>query len=335
MCYRHSVLLLLILSSAAVSGCSRLRHGDAAFPEAQPERLGAELEACRQAHAAQVSREEIAALRRELERGLDLANERARSDAAMRRAMDEYGRGVCLIYGAFTFLEGEGGNRTPLRDAQGNPLELEYMGSGFLADAAGWVLTNRHVVQPWWNNQSVQPLLAGGLTPSLLRLTATFPGRDPVPIEPSTVRIADDEVDMAVFAVAAEGIPSLPLSSQDPILLRGRRVMLMGFPTGLNALLARAEHNVVADALAAAADTESLIRELSRREALMPVVTHGSLNEVTDRKLIYDAITTNGGSGGPVFGPDGRVLGVNFAMVRDFQGSNFGIPIRYARTLLP
>ena len=51
--------------------------------------------------------------------------------------------------------------------------------------------------------------------------------------------------------------------------------------------------------------------------------------------LIYDAITTSGGSGDPVFGLDGTVIGVNFAIMRDFQGSNFGVPIRYARKLLP
>ena len=42
----------------------------------------------------------------------------------------------------------------------------------------------------------------------------------------------------------------------------------------------------------------------------------------------------SGGSGGPVFGAHGSVIGVNFAVTRDFTGSNFGIPIRYAKTLL-
>ncbi len=39
--------------------------------------------------------------------------------------------------------------------------------------------------------------------------------------------------------------------------------------------------------------------------------------------------------GGPVFGADGSVIGVNFAITRDFDGSNFGIPVRFARELLP
>ncbi len=65
------------------------------------------------------------------------------------------------------------------------------------------------------------------------------------------------------------------------------------------------------------------------------MITQGALNEVMERRLVYDAETTAGGSGGPVFGPDGTVIGVNFAVTRDFAGSNFGVPIHFARELLP
>ena len=77
------------------------------------------------------------------------------------------------------------------------------------------------------------------------------------------------------------------------------------------------------------------IRALSKRAAITPAATHGTLNDVTAHKLIYDAVTTSGGSGGPVFGPDGEVIGVNFAILRDFTGSNFGVPIRLVRPLIP
>ena len=51
--------------------------------------------------------------------------------------------------------------------------------------------------------------------------------------------------------------------------------------------------------------------------------------------IAYDAATTSGGSGGPVFGGAGEVIAVNFAIQRNFDGNNLGVPIRYARELLP
>ena len=51
-------------------------------------------------------------------------------------------------------------------------------------------------------------------------------------------------------------------------------------------------------------------------------------------KIVYDAQTTSGGSGGPLFNPEGKAIGINYAMLEDFGGSNFGIPARYAERLL-
>jgi serine protease Do len=51
-------------------------------------------------------------------------------------------------------------------------------------------------------------------------------------------------------------------------------------------------------------------------------------------KIVYDAQTTSGGSGGPLFNNEGKVIGINFAMVREFGGSNFAIPVGYGKSLL-
>ncbi len=100
-------------------------------------------------------------------------------------------------------------------------------------------------------------------------------------------------------------------------------------------MLARAEPELVSEALSAATNTKELIAELATRRAISPVITQGALNEVRERRLVYDAETMSGGSGGPLFGPDGSVVGVNFAVTRDFGGSNFGVPVHFARRLLP
>ena len=130
-------------------------------------------------------------------------------------------------------------------------------------------------------------------------------------------------------------MPILPLFDGDPHALRGQRAIVLGYPTGINAVLAKADAEVAEEIASKAKDLTGLIAELARRGMISPVATQGALNDVQDKKLVYDASTTSGGSGGPVFGVAGTVIGVNFAILREFGGSNFGVPIRFAKELLP
>jgi len=50
--------------------------------------------------------------------------------------------------------------------------------------------------------------------------------------------------------------------------------------------------------------------------------------------LVYDAQTTSGGSGGPVIGLNGKVVGVNYAILNGFAGASFAVPAYNARELL-
>jgi S1-C subfamily serine protease len=76
------------------------------------------------------------------------------------------------------------------------------------------------------------------------------------------------------------------------------------------------------------------MEELARRHLIRPVTTQGHIGDVLPDKIVYDAQTTSGGSGGPLFNDQGKVIGINFAMVREFGGSNFAIPVRYGTSLL-
>jgi len=62
--------------------------------------------------------------------------------------------------------------------------------------------------------------------------------------------------------------------------------------------------------------------------------TQGHIGDLLPNKIVYDAQTTSGGSGGPLFDDQGQVIGINFAMVRDFGGSHFAIPVRFGESLL-
>lgn len=313
---------------------TRLRERDAAFSREIAD-LRKELDALRGENALRVSKEEVESLRVELAKRAEVVDRMVRENAALQSVLEVYSRSVCLIHGAVEFRKKVDGREETLAGDDGLPLVLEYVGSGFLADAQGNVLTNRHVVAPWWSSSALAPILERGYQPHFARLDACFPGRAPVAIDPGTVRLRTDELDVASLRVAAEGVPVPPLFAGDPRILRGTRVVLLGYPTGIAALLAKAEPSVAKEAVAKSRNTSELIAELARLGAVSPVATQGSLNEVLEKQLIYDAGTTSGGSGGPVFGADGTVIGVNFAVLSGFSGSNFGVPIRYARELLP
>jgi serine protease Do len=76
------------------------------------------------------------------------------------------------------------------------------------------------------------------------------------------------------------------------------------------------------------------MEEPARRHLIKPVVTQGTIGDVLPGKIDYDAQTISGGSGGPLFNDRGQIIGINFAMVRDFSGSNFAIPVRFGESPL-
>jgi len=299
------------------------------------EQLQRQLEEFRHAQAGHASREELAELRSDLARRAHVVDTLVAGDQALQRVLDVYSRGVCLIHGIFALQKLPDEQNVSRLESEELQFQLEYFGSGFLATSEGHVITNRHVAEPWSNDETAAQLLAQGLTPHFVELTAAFPGKEPVPVDPTTIRLSTEGLDVALLQVRVEGVPVLPLYDGDVRVFRGGHVILLGYPTGLNSVMARAEPEVVAEVLAGATDTRTLIIELSARGAIAPVITQGALNEVRERRLVYDAETTFGGSGGPVFGPDGTVIGVSFAITRGFGGSNFGIPIEFARRLLP
>lgn len=256
----------------------------------------------------------------------------------LTRVHDEFARGVCLVHGIYGFRVR--GSEPPqwAQTEDGTRLEVEYTGSGFLVDHTGTILTNRHVVRPWTADERVQPLLRVGFEPVFFRLAVTFPGHDPVVVEPDRAEVRQDDVDVALLrapAVLVADVPVLRLSEKQPRTALGRRVFVLGYPTGLRALLAKADVSL-ARRLTSEPDANqtSIIAGLAAADAIRPLVTQGVLADVTDANLVYDAETTSGGSGGPVLGDDGSVIGVNYAILREFGGSNFGVPVRFARELL-
>lgn len=265
-----------------------------------------------------------------------------------------YEPSVCLIHVVVAFRDHTSGLRlhyagltstgTPTTDEHNNPLlsltgsgpevHLDVFGTGFLASANGRILTNHHVVEPWWQNDDLKEMIDQGLEPVSAEMTAYFPGV-PRGIAINTEKISS-AADVAVVRgdVADLGIRQIALANGHPAV-SGGAVVLLGYPTALAAILARAgDETVQSIAVAAKGDPRQVMEELARRRLIRPITTQGHIGDVLPDKIIYDAQTTSGGSGGPLFSSEGKVIGINFAMVREFGGSNFAIPVGFGSSLL-
>src|SRR5713101_1033942 len=137
---------------------------------------------------------QLAAQQEELKRANGLLGNLVTSNQAMLKTLSlgellraDYGGGVCLISGSYMFVES--GTGRPLRypETQANesggtvqsgtePRVLTPEGHGLIAEYE-FVVTNRHVVQPWQADQRAQTLNSSVKgQPRLKRLTAFFPG---------------------------------------------------------------------------------------------------------------------------------------------------------------
>ena len=110
--------------------------------------------------------------------------------------------------------------------------------------------------------------------------------------------------------------------------------MLIGYPTGIEGILARAGTDVARKIAADTQDVNGIMSQLASQRLIRPTTTQGHIGDVLEDKIVYDAATTSGGSGAPLFNRNGKVIGINFAVLRDFGGSNLAVPAKYAKDLL-
>ena len=271
------------------------------------------------------------------------------------RIIQAYEPSVCLIHVVLAFREHTTGLRlryagvtstgAPETDEHNNPLvgltgdgpevHLDVFGTGFLVSDAGRILTNHHVAEPWWQNDDLKEMLDQGVEPVIVEMTAYFPGiSNGIAVNTEKISSAAD-VAVVKGNVSNLGIKQIALADGHSSAVRGGPVVLLGYPTGLDAILARAGAEALQSiATASKGDPKQVIEELARRQLIRPTTTQGHIGDVLPDKIVYDAQTTSGGSGGPLFNNEGKVIGINFAMVREFGGSNFAIPVGYGKSLL-
>jgi serine protease Do len=74
-------------------------------------------------------------------------------------------------------------------------------------------------------------------------------------------------------------------------------------------------------------DNADTAGELAALSLIRPSATFGHIGDVSADKLIYDAPTARGGSGGPVLNLHGEVIGINSAYIDGFSGGTLGITV--------
>jgi S1-C subfamily serine protease len=297
---------------------------------------------------------DVSALRKQLEETTARLKRVETESQSAEEVIRAYAPSVCLLHVSVSFVDRASGrplrygginpDGEPLHDSDGNPVytlegrapevRADFFGTGFIA-GEGRILTNHHVAQPWWKNDELAAIVSQGLNPAVAELTAYFP--DATVGVPFSISEISEEADLAVLKGDLSGLkkPILKMDARKESAVSGQPLLSLGYATGISAILARAGEDAVNEiAKTTGGKPKEVLNELLRRKLIRPLVTQGHIGDVLADKIVYDAQTTSGGSGGPLINRDGEVIGVTFAVVRGFGGSNFGVPIRFAQPLL-
>ena len=255
-------------------------------------------------------------------RQLSLQIQQLKQEQAMpAMVLTRYRNSICYIYGVYHVGFP---NRRP-------DVRARISGTGFLV-RKGLLVTNRHVAEPWYEDPEADALMRRGAAPEMEKLVAFFPG-SPTPITITPI-ILSANTDLALLRM--ELTPpfdpqALPLSeSATP---PGELVTVIGYPMGIAGMVAKSPPAVY-ERLAYRHNDIAAANELAALSLIRPSATVGHLGDVVADKLIYDAPTAHGGSGGPVFNSRGEVIGINAAYIDGFSGGTLGVSVKALRPLL-
>ncbi len=166
------------------------------------------------------------------------------------------------------------------------------VGSGFVVDSDGHILTNNHVIQG-----------AGGRPATSIRVTL-FDGAE----VPATVVGTDPRSDLAVLKIERSGLTALQFADLDNVVI-GQDVVAIGYALDLG-LGEGASFSV----------TRGIVSQKNR-----------AINEGGEASILgaiqTDAAINHGNSGGPLLNLYGEVVGINTALAPGDQTTGIGFAV--------
>jgi S1-C subfamily serine protease len=167
------------------------------------------------------------------------------------------------------------------------------IGTGFIVDATGWIITNQHVVSSTTADYKV----------------VTNDGK-----QYDVTEIArDDANDIAILKIDAKDLTVLPLGDSDSLMV-GQDVVAIGTPLG--------EYS--------GSVTKGIISGLDRTVAASSS-WYGGTSKTYEGVVQTDAAVNPGNSGGPLLNSQGEVIGVNFATTSGADNISFALPINVVK----
>jgi serine protease Do len=184
----------------------------------------------------------------------------------------------------------------------------ESLGSGFIVDNKGLIVTNFHLISNTGPHRG--PAALGQQPAKQAKLAdriwvTTSDGQQ----FPASVKGYDEATDIALLQVVpgAKPLPVAELGDSDALRV-GEWAIAIGNPLGL-------DHTV----------TLGIVSAKGRSE----------LGGQFDEYLQTDAAINPGNSGGPLVNAQGKVIGINTLILERTQGLSFSIPINTVKSILP
>lgn len=187
-------------------------------------------------------------------------------------------------------------SKISLKSGEGLVDEVSNIGTGFIVDPKGIIITNQHVVSDV--SASYKVITEDGKEYSVVEI------------------LRDDSNDIALLKVDSTSLKALQLGDSDTLLV-GQTVIAIGTPLG--------EY--------AGSVTTGVISGLDR-SVTTSSGWFGSTTKIYENVIQTDAAVNSGNSGGPLISSEGKVIGINFATTANADNISFALPINIVKQRL-